>query len=69
MSLSEHRFEDYDYWSYKEKDVKEFIRLLKAGLNTEAWDRKLTIDDSSLDRLPLRLINDTIDKLAGDELI
>jgi hypothetical protein len=49
-------------------DVKEFIRLLKEKLFSEAIDRKLPLTASSLDRLPLVYINKVIDKLAGDAL-
>jgi len=56
MSLSEHRFEDYDYWSYKEKDVKEFIMILKTK-----WCGCNLTKKCAFCRY--------IDKLAGDELI
>jgi len=56
MSLSDKRFEDYDYWSYKEKDVKEFINDIKSQ-----FARELNLKD-------METMNNFVNKLAGDEL-
>ena len=61
FNLSKKR-EDFDGYSYSEKDVKEFIRLLKEDiLNT--FDN---LDENFIQKT--NVIN-KLDKLAGDKLI
>ena len=55
----------FKYW-FHEEDIKEFIKRLKDKLFEESFDRDLPLNDGSLDRLPLQLINEIIDKIAGD---
>ena len=52
----------------KEDDERfeEFIRLLKERLFVESFERGMPLDDGSLERLPLQLINQEIDKLAEE---
>ena len=54
-------------WLYL-KDVKEFIKKLKSALCAEMFQRP-TIKPSMLDRIPQTKIMETINKLAGKDLI
>ncbi len=67
-TLSSKKYEDYDGYSYRESDNKNFIKKLKEDLCREMIQRP-HVKHSSLDRISQPYIMYFINKLAGKDLI
>jgi len=49
-------------------NIKEAVRLLKEELFKESFERGLPLDDGTLDRLPLKFVDETINNIFGKGL-